>query len=151
PVIVFDLRRLVVASAAAVEDQDHEAAADHKGEEDAKPHHQPAPRRHRDIAGRDPSVMADIDRSSQEREKNTDNDKPQGTAPRPRTLLRTERLWTIWCRRQKRTSAMLLLVWSPCLEIEPPACSSGSTRMPQGEPKAAIGKKQLVDRLLSFG
>src|SRR5215471_11571246 len=91
PVIVFDLRRLVVASAAAVEDQDHEAAADHKGEEDAKPHHQPAPRRHRDIAGRDPSVMADIDRSSQEREKNTDNDKPQGHSSSSRTLLRTER------------------------------------------------------------
>src|SRR5262245_28991600 len=48
PVIAFDLRRLVVASAAAVEDRDHEAAADHKGEEDAKPHHQPAPRRHRE-------------------------------------------------------------------------------------------------------
>src|SRR5262249_54537319 len=100
PVIVFDLRRLVVASAAAVEDQDHEAPADNKGEEDAKPHHQPAPRRHRDIAGRDPSVMADIDRSSQEREKNTDNDKPQGTAPRPGHCSGQNALWTIWRRRQ---------------------------------------------------
>src|SRR5262249_52638653 len=83
---------------------------------------------HAGIVSRDPSVMADIDRSSQEREKNTDNDKPQGTAPRPGH----NALWTIWCRRQKRASAMLLLVWSPCLEIEP-------RRAPQARPECRKG------------
>ena len=146
PVILFDLRRLVVASAAAVEDQDHEAASDHKGEEDAKPHHQPAPRRHCDIAGRDPSLMADIDRSSQEREKNTDNDKTQGTAPRPGH-----------CSGQNPMDhlvpapEMLLLVWSPCLEIDPRRAPQARPECRKGNPKAAIGKKQLVDRLPSFG
>src|SRR5262249_45186657 len=97
--------------------------------------HQPAPRRYRDIAGRDPSVMADIDRSSQEREKNTDNDKPQGTAPRPGHCSGQNALWTIWCRRQKRASAMLLLVWSPCLEIEPRRAPQARPECRKGNPK----------------
>src|SRR5262249_22421771 len=70
--IVFDVRGLVVASAAAVENQNHEAAADDHSKEDAEAHHQPAPRWHGHVACRDPSVMADINRPSKEGEKNTD-------------------------------------------------------------------------------
>jgi hypothetical protein len=62
--IVFDMRGLVVASAAAVEEENHKAAADDHGKEDAEAHHQPAPCRHGHVAGRDPSVVADINRPS---------------------------------------------------------------------------------------
>src|SRR5262249_547694 len=87
--IIFDVRGLVVASAAGVEDENHKAAADDHGKEDAEAHHQPAPCWHCHVTGRGPSVMADIDRPSKEGEKNTDNDEPHRGVPR--ALLRCKK------------------------------------------------------------
>ena len=80
--IIFDVRGLVVASAAAVENQNHEAAADDHGKEDAEAHHQLAPCWHGHIVRRDPSVMADINRPSKQGEQNTDYDEPHRDIPR---------------------------------------------------------------------
>src|SRR5262249_9557050 len=56
------------------------AAADDQGKEDAEAHHQPAPCWHGHVAGRHPPVMADIDRTSKERDKNADNGVSHGAS-----------------------------------------------------------------------
>src|SRR5262249_50793264 len=92
--IVFDVRGLVVASAATVKNQNHEATADDYGKEDAEAHHQPAPCWHGHVARRDPSVIADVNGPSKQGEQNTDYDEPHREIPRKVSRFsRNLRLW----------------------------------------------------------
>jgi hypothetical protein len=88
--------------------------------------------------------MADIDRSSQEREKITTKRKAQLLV---QDIAPDRTLWTIWCRRQKCCSwyGRLALKSIPGALLRLDRNAARGTQKPQSE------KKQLVDRLPSFG
>src|SRR5262249_7784834 len=126
---------------------DHETAADYKCEEDAKPHHQPAPWRHGDIAGRLPSVMADIDCPDKEREKKITTNRMAPSLGRCSDNNAGPRMW---CRCRKVASAILRRLALLALKSGPRR-SAGLAKCRKGNPNAAIRKKQPVGRLPTFG